>query len=51
MVEQAEFFAALDERVCEDCSGMHGEIFQLADAHGVVPIHPDCRCVMLPVLY
>lgn len=50
VVEQVEFYAALDERTCDDCDAMHGEEFNLGDSHGVIPLHPDCRCVFLPVI-
>lgn len=49
-VEKAEFLAALDDRICEDCASMDGEIFDIDDTTGVIPIHPDCRCVWLPVV-
>jgi SPP1 gp7 family putative phage head morphogenesis protein len=50
VVEKAEFYAALDERVCEDCMDLHGQTFKLDDAHGIIPVHPNCRCCWLPVI-
>jgi len=50
VVEKAEFYAALDERVCPDCNALHGKVYKLSEAHGVIPVHPNCRCVMLPVV-
>jgi HK97 family phage portal protein len=49
-IKQAEFMAAMDDRICEDCSSLDGEIFDIDDTTGVIPIHPDCRCVWLPVV-
>jgi len=49
-LQQAEFMSALDDRTCEDCDGMNGEVFDLDDTTGVIPIHPDCRCCWLPVV-
>jgi SPP1 gp7 family putative phage head morphogenesis protein len=49
-ISQAEFLAALDDRTCEDCNSMDGEVFDLEDTTGVIPIHPDCRCCWLPVV-
>lgn len=49
-VEKMEFYAALDERACEDCLGLHSEIFDKGNAHGVIPLHPNCRCRWLPVI-
>jgi HK97 family phage portal protein len=49
-VEKAEFYAAIDERACDDCLALHKEIFTLNDSHGMIPLHPQCRCVWLPVI-
>lgn len=49
-IKEVEFYAALDERTCEDCNSMHGEVFDVGDSIGVIPIHPDCRCTWLPVV-
>jgi HK97 family phage portal protein len=49
-VKQAEVLAAYDDRTCEDCDSLSGEVFDLDDCTGVLPIHPDCRCCWLPVV-
>jgi len=49
-VEKAEFYAALDERTCEDCMGYHGNIYPIGEAHGLIPVHPNCRCTYIPVV-
>lgn len=49
VVEKSEFYAALDERLCPDCEALHGQQFPISEAHGVIPLHPSCRCVWLPV--
>jgi SPP1 gp7 family putative phage head morphogenesis protein len=49
-IEQAEFLAAIDDRICEDCDAMNGEVFNLDDTGGIIPIHPDCRCCWIPVV-
>lgn len=49
-LDKAEFYTAQDERTCEDCNGMNGEIFEVGDMEGVLPLHPQCRCVWLPVI-
>ena len=49
-VQEVEFFAALDERLCEDCNALHGEKFAVADSVGVITVHPNCRCKWLPVV-
>jgi len=49
-VKQAEVLAAYDDRTCEDCDSLSGEVFDLDDCTGVLPVHPDCRCCWLPVV-
>ena len=49
-VEEVEFFTALDERVCPDCEGLHGQRFPINEAHGIITVHPNCRCNWLPVV-
>ena len=49
-VEKVQFYAALDERTDDDCLDLHNEIFEVDDAHGMIPIHPSCRCTWLPVV-
>jgi SPP1 gp7 family putative phage head morphogenesis protein len=39
--------AALQSRTCPACLALHGRIFPLNDPMGN---HPNCRCVMVPVL-
>jgi SPP1 gp7 family putative phage head morphogenesis protein len=44
----AELATAGDERVCPICSSLEGRTFTLDEAEGVIPVHPQCRCIMLP---
>ena len=51
VVEQVEFYAALDERTCDMCSDMHGETFDIDDAPPLPDsTHPNCRCVYIPIV-
>lgn len=45
---QAEFRTAGDERVCSECQSYHGELFSLDEAEDMIPVHPQCRCIVLP---
>lgn len=47
---KAEFSTAGDDRVCPICVGLEGEVFELKEAEGVIPVHPNCRCAWLPVV-
>ena len=39
---EAEFVTAGDDRVCEECAGYHGNVYDLKVAENLVPIHPNC---------
>jgi SPP1 gp7 family putative phage head morphogenesis protein len=39
-----------DGRVCPVCSSLHGMVFTVAEARGILPLHPDCRCRWVAVL-
>lgn len=44
----AEFSTAQDERVCPDCEQWEGQIMSIAEARGIIPVHPNCRCAWIP---
>ncbi len=44
-----EWSTAGDDRVCERCSSMEGETYAPDEAHGLIPLHPNCRCAWKPV--
>jgi SPP1 gp7 family putative phage head morphogenesis protein len=46
----AEFRSMRDDKVCSKCESLDGEIFTLDGASGIIPVHPSCRCIFLPVL-
>jgi SPP1 gp7 family putative phage head morphogenesis protein len=45
---KAEWSTAGDDRVCEICEGLEGQIFTLKEIRPMIPRHPQCRCVALP---
>ncbi len=47
-VDKSEFLAAPD--ACEVCLPLDGEIRPTKESHGIIPLHPFCRCVWLPVI-
>jgi len=47
---QAEWKTAGDMRVCDVCSSMEGQTFTLDQIEKMIPAHPMCRCVALPIL-
>lgn len=46
---KAEFITAQDNRVCPDCQALEGNIFDLDTAFRLIPVHPQCRCIVLPI--
>lgn len=46
----AEWATAGDDRVCPQCSALEGQIFKVAEARGLIPRHPNCRCAWIPAI-
>jgi SPP1 gp7 family putative phage head morphogenesis protein len=46
---KAEWQTTEDGRVCDRCSSMNGKEFTLEEIEALIPAHPRCRCVALPV--
>lgn len=47
-VEYVEWKTQKDERVCEECGPLDGEVFELEQAP-MCPLHYRCRCTLRPV--
>ena len=47
-VDKSEYF--ISPGACEVCVLYDGKIYATKDSHGIIPIHPNCRCVFLPVI-
>lgn len=50
VIVQAEWSTAGDDRVCEECQALEGKVYELDEIEGMIPLHPQCRCVALPVV-
>lgn len=46
----SEFATAGDSAVCPRCEQLEGRTFTVAEARGIIPVHPNCRCAWLPVI-
>ena len=44
----AEWATAGDGKVCDKCSPLEGSILTIKEARGLIPRHPNCRCMWLP---
>ena len=45
---QAEWRTAGDNRVCDRCQSLEGNVYTLDEVEGMIPVHPSCRCLALP---
>jgi len=48
-IASVEWLAAIDERTCDVCGAHHGQRYPI-DKHPEVPAHPNCRCILVPVI-
>ncbi len=47
---KAEWSTAGDPRVCQVCQANEGKVFTLKQIRWLIPIHPNCRCVAIPIV-
>lgn len=47
-VEEVEWNAGFDERMCDICGSMHGRKYKIGEAPTLM--HPNCRCTLVPVI-
>ena len=43
-----EFATAGDGKVCPKCADLGANVYTVAQARGLIPVHPNCRCAWLP---
>lgn len=36
--------------VCPECEALEGKVFSLDEIEGMIPVHPNCRCVARPMV-
>jgi len=49
-IQKVRFLAALSERTCPQCEALNGQVFELNESRGIIPVHVACRCTWLSVL-
>jgi SPP1 gp7 family putative phage head morphogenesis protein len=35
--------------VCPECAALEGQVFKLTEIENMIPVHPNCRCVAIPL--
>jgi SPP1 gp7 family putative phage head morphogenesis protein len=48
LVVMAEWSTAGDDRVCPLCEPLEATIMTVEEARGMIPRHPNCRCIWIP---
>ena len=46
----AEWSTAGDERVCDECASLEGNVYTLQEIEHMIPRHPNCRCIAMPII-
>lgn len=49
-IEVLEWLTAHDDRLCPRCQPLDGVQFRVDSRHERPPLHPNCRCTVIPVL-
>jgi len=49
VVTEVRYEVGPDERVCAICMSLDGLIYILEQAGDIIPQHPNCRCVFIPI--
>lgn len=48
-IEMVEVLVSIDDRTCEECAALDGQVFPIHDAP-ILPLHPNERCCLIPVI-
>ena len=49
VVGKVDWTTAGDHRVCDRCKAMKGKVFSVEEIEDMIPLHPECRCIALPL--
>lgn len=47
---KAEWVTAGDDFVCPECADREGQVYTIEEARDLIPLHPNCRCMWIPVV-
>lgn len=46
-IEEVAILVVQDDRTCEECMELDGVLFDIQEAREILPVHPNCRCVII----
>lgn len=49
-IGKVRFLAALSDRTCPICEELNGQVFNINESYGVIPVHTSCRCSWISVV-
>ena len=49
-IGQLEHSVHFDDRLCEICAPLDGKKYTISEGRDAIPVHPNCRCAVLPVI-
>lgn len=48
-IDKVRFLAALSDRTCSQCEELNGQVFNINEAEGIIPVHTACRCSWMSI--
>jgi len=48
-IKRLRFLASISDRTCPTCEGLNGQIFNLNESSGIIPVHDWCRCAWISI--
>lgn len=48
-IEKVRFLASISARTCPTCEELNGQVFNINDSEGMIPVHAMCRCTWISI--
>jgi SPP1 gp7 family putative phage head morphogenesis protein len=49
-VDKVRWLSAYSDRTCEQCESKNGQVYNLNESYGMIPLHINCRCSWLSII-
>ena len=49
-IRKVRFLAALSGRTCPICENLNGQVFNINESSGIIPVHVSCRCTWISIV-